>query len=152
VITFRKIRKKKKKEEVGSPGRDSDPGPLPLKVPTGGLPSLSNTSYNEVTGSKVLPLPPSSSPPVQEEGTNVLSSKPSQGSSSFFINWLAFQDYLSKTCNNSNTAKVRMCYAKKFYYVLFEEEADDLLAIESEQKRLNVMKSLILLSRSFRML
>jgi hypothetical protein len=45
-----------------------------------------------------------------------------------------------------------MCYAKKLYHVLFEEEAHDLLAIESEQKRLNVMKSLTLLSRSFRML
>ncbi len=79
-------------------------------------------------------------------GTNVLGSKPSHGSSSFFVNWLAFQDYLSKTCNNSNTAQVRMCYAKKFYHVLFEEDAHDLLAIESKQKRLSVMKSLTILS------
>jgi hypothetical protein len=39
-----------------------------------------------------------------------------------------------------------MCYAKKFYHVLFEEDAHDLLAIESKQKRLSVMKSLTILS------
>ena len=69
-------------------------------------------------------------------------SKPRQG----FINWLAFKDYLSKNYNR-NTAKVRLCYAKRFYHVLLEEDAKDLLAIESEQKRLNIMKSLTLLSR-----
>jgi hypothetical protein len=40
-----------------------------------------------------------------------------------------------------------MCYAKKFYHVLFEEDAHDLLAIKSEQKRLNVMESPTLISR-----
>jgi intergrase/recombinase len=64
------------------------------------------------------------------------------------IDWSAFKDdYLSRTCNNTNTAKVRLYYAKKYYHVLLENDAHDLLCIESEQKRLNVMKSLRLLSK-----
>src|SRR5215217_6075658 len=47
-----------------------------------------------------------------------------------FVNWLAFKDYLSKQCNR-NTAKVRLCYAKRFYHVLLNEDVHDLLAIES---------------------
>lgn len=34
-----------------------------------------------------------------------------------------------------------MLYAKKFYYVLLEEDAQDLLTLE-EEKLMNVMKSL----------
>jgi hypothetical protein len=49
------------------------------------------------------------------------------------IDWLSFNDYLSKNYNhNSNTVKVRMCYAKKYYHVLLEEDVSDLLAIESK--------------------
>jgi hypothetical protein len=53
-------------------------------------------------------------------------SKPTQG---IIIDWLAFKQYLSKTYNNSpNTAKIRLCYAKKFYHVLYQNDAHDLLA------------------------
>ncbi len=62
------------------------------------------------------------------------------------LDWLAFKDYLSKHYNR-NTTKVRLCYAKRYYHVLLNEDASDLLDIESQQKRLNVMKSLTLLSR-----
>jgi hypothetical protein len=77
------MRKKKKKEEGESPGQDSDPGPLPYQGPDRRIIIIiiKYVIYNEVTGSKVLPLPPSSSsssPPVQEEGTNVLGSKPTK--------------------------------------------------------------------------
>jgi hypothetical protein len=64
------------------------------------------------------------------------------------IDWLAFKDYLLKTCkSNRNTAKARICYAKKFYHVLLENDGQVLLTMESQQKRLNVMKSLTLLSK-----
>jgi hypothetical protein len=62
------------------------------------------------------------------------------------LDWLAFKDYLSKHYNR-NTTKARLCYAKRYYHVLLNEDASDLLDIESQQKRLNVMKSLTLLSR-----
>ena len=63
------------------------------------------------------------------------------------IDWIAFKEYLLKTCNSKNTVKVRMCYAKKYYRVLLANDAKDLLTIGSEQKRLNAMKSITLLSR-----
>jgi hypothetical protein len=62
------------------------------------------------------------------------------------IDWSVFKDYLEKTYNH-NTAKVRMCYARQFYSVLLNGDAKKLLSIESEQKRLNVMKSLTVLSK-----
>lgn len=44
--------------------------------------------------------------------------------------------------------KVRLCYAKKFYHELLRNDVmHDLLAIESAQKRLNVMKSPTVLSK-----
>ncbi|MDQ3968719.1 MAG: hypothetical protein M3275_10040, partial [Thermoproteota archaeon] len=63
------------------------------------------------------------------------------------VDWLAFKDYLSKHYNH-NTTKVRLCYAKRYYHVLLNEDASSLLVdIESQQKRLNAMKSLTLLAR-----
>jgi intergrase/recombinase len=81
----------------------------------------------------------------------VLGSKPSQGSYYSYsysspINWLDFKDYLEKSYNH-NTAKIRLCYAKRYYHVLLEEDTSDLLSVESGQKRLNIMKALTLLSR-----
>jgi hypothetical protein len=60
---------------------------------------------------------------------------------------MTFKEYLLKTCNSKNTAKVRMCYAKKYSRVLLDNDAKDLLTTGSEQKRLNAMKSLTLLLR-----
>jgi hypothetical protein len=45
------------------------------------------------------------------------------------------------------TVKVRFNYAKKYCHVLLEENAQSLLELESQQVRLNVMKSLTLLAR-----
>lgn len=77
----------------------------------------------------------------------VSGSKPNQVLIVF--DWLAFKEYLSKTYNNSpKTVKVRLCYAKKFYHELLRNDVmHDLLAIESAQKRLNVMKWLTVLSK-----
>ncbi|HEU4444240.1 MAG TPA: hypothetical protein VFR94_06175 [Nitrososphaeraceae archaeon] len=63
------------------------------------------------------------------------------------IDWIAFKEYLSKTYNSPNSVKIRLCYAKKFYHVLLENNAQDLWAIESQEKGLNIMKSLTVLSK-----
>jgi hypothetical protein len=63
------------------------------------------------------------------------------------INWPGFRDYLSKVCNNRNTAKVRMCYAKQYAAVLTSLDMPNNLLQLSPQKRLNVMKSITLLSK-----
>ena len=62
------------------------------------------------------------------------------------VDWLVFKDYLLKHYN-TNTTKVRLCYAKRYYHVLLNEDASDLLQIESQQVRLNAMKSITLLAR-----
>jgi hypothetical protein len=61
------------------------------------------------------------------------------------VDWLAFKEYLSKHYNRSTT-KIRLCYAKRYYHVLLNEDASDLLEVESQQMRLNIMKSLTLLA------
>jgi hypothetical protein len=63
------------------------------------------------------------------------------------INWPGFKDYLSKVCNNRNTAKVRMCYAKQYAAVFTLLDMPNNLLQLSPQKRLNVMKSITLLSK-----
>lgn len=60
------------------------------------------------------------------------------------IDWLAFKEYLDNT-SNSNTARIRLFYAKKFYHVVLEDNAHDLLTVEGVEKRLKVMKSLTVL-------
>jgi hypothetical protein len=62
------------------------------------------------------------------------------------LDWLSFKDYLLKHYNR-NTTKARFCYAKRYYHVLLNEDASDLLEIESQQLRLNIMKSLTVLAR-----
>jgi hypothetical protein len=62
------------------------------------------------------------------------------------LDWLSFKDYLLKHYNK-NTTKARLCYAKRYYHVLLNEDASDLIAVESQQTRLNIMKSLTLLAR-----
>jgi hypothetical protein len=95
---------------------------------------------------------PSSSSSSPSHSSSVAGSKPAQVSIFHKDDfWLGFQEYLSRTYNK-NTAKIRMLYAKKFYRVLLEEENNaiiqqDLLTIESREKRLNVMKSLTVLSK-----
>jgi hypothetical protein len=70
------------------------------------------------------------------------SKAPAQG-----LDWLGFQEYLSKTYCSKNTAKVTLLYAKKFYHVLVQNDAQDLLTIEGVEKRMNVMKSITVLSK-----
>jgi hypothetical protein len=62
------------------------------------------------------------------------------------LDWLSFKDYLLKHYNK-NTTKARLCYAKRYYHVLLNEDASDLIAVESQHTRLNIMKSLTLLAR-----
>jgi hypothetical protein len=57
-----------------------------------------------------------------------------------FTNWLAFKDYLSNNYHR-NTAKIRLCYAKRFAHVLLNKDVRNLLAVESEEMTLNIMKS-----------
>jgi hypothetical protein len=95
----------------------------------------------------VVPPPHSSS-----SWSSVAGSKPAQVSIVFHHKdddyfWLGFQEYLSKTCNRNTTERIRLFYAKKFVSVLTNGDAQDLLTIESAEKRLNVMKSLTVLSK-----
>jgi hypothetical protein len=85
---------------------------------------------------------------LRHKEVEVTGSNPVQGlTTTTTINWLAFkEDYLLKHYNE-NTTKVRLCYAKRYYHILLNEDASDLLEIESQQKRLNIMKSLTLLAR-----
>jgi hypothetical protein len=59
--------------------------------------------------------------------------------------WEKFHDYLLRN-NKEHTAKVRLSYCRKHYYVLQEGNAQELLLL-SEDKRLHVMKSLAALSK-----
>ena len=106
------MRKKKKKEEKESLGWALIPGPLPYQGNVQPFPLNEITKAVEVVGLEA----------------------PAQG-----LDWLGFQEYLSKTCGSKNTAKIRLLYAKKFYHVLVQNDAQDLLTIESVEKRMNVM-------------
>lgn len=95
------------------------------------------------------PLPYQDNAKNNDDGSSnneveVAGSKPAQ--QAIIIDWPAFQEFLDKTYNH-NTAKVRLCYAKRYASILVNGDTQDLLAIESEEKRLNVMKSLTVLSR-----
>ena len=54
--------------------------------------------------------------------------------------WVRFNEYLLKTVSEE-TARYRLSCAKKYYHVLLEENAADLLILSNE-KRTHVMKSL----------
>lgn len=59
--------------------------------------------------------------------------------------WIRFKEYL-KTTHRENSVNCRLSYAKKYCHVLVEDSAQDILSL-SEQKRLQVMKSLASLSK-----
>jgi len=59
--------------------------------------------------------------------------------------WVKFQEYLLKVYNK-HTAKVRLLYAKKYYHILKESNAQELLTL-SNDKRIHVMKALAALSK-----
>jgi hypothetical protein len=59
--------------------------------------------------------------------------------------WVKFQEYLIKI-HNKHTAKVRLLYSKKYYHILTEANAQELLTL-SNDKRIHVMKALAALSK-----
>ena len=59
--------------------------------------------------------------------------------------WVKFQEYLLKIYNK-HTAKVRLLYSKKYYHILTEGNAQELLTL-SNDKRIHAMKSLAALSK-----
>jgi hypothetical protein len=59
--------------------------------------------------------------------------------------WNRFKEYL-KTTHREKSVVCRLSYAKKYYHVLLEDNAQDILSL-SDQKRLQVMKSLASLSK-----
>jgi hypothetical protein len=85
VMTFRKMRKKKKKEEKESLVWALIPGPLPYQGNVQPFPLNQITKAVEVVGSKA----------------------PAQG-----LDWLGFQEYLSKTCG-SKTLQKSDCYMQR---------------------------------------
>src|ERR687895_2939927 len=59
--------------------------------------------------------------------------------------WVKFQEYLL-TNHNKHTAKARLLYSKKYYHVLTEANAQELLTL-SNDKRMHAMKALAALSK-----
>ena len=59
--------------------------------------------------------------------------------------WIIFQDYLL-TIHNKHTAKSRLLYSKKYYHVLTEANAQELLIL-SNDKTIHAMKALAALSK-----
>ncbi|MDF2769500.1 MAG: hypothetical protein K0S91_2335, partial [Nitrososphaeraceae archaeon] len=59
--------------------------------------------------------------------------------------WVKFQEYLL-TIHNKHTAKARLLYSKKYYHVLTEANAQELLIL-SNDKRIHAMKALAALSK-----
>jgi intergrase/recombinase len=59
--------------------------------------------------------------------------------------WTKFKEYL-KTTHREKSVVCRLSYAKKYYHVLLEDNAQDILSL-SDQKRLQVMKSIASLSK-----
>ena len=52
--------------------------------------------------------------------------------------WIKFKEYL-KTTHREKNVICRLSYAKKYYHILLEDNAQDILSL-SDQKRLQVMK------------
>jgi len=59
--------------------------------------------------------------------------------------WVKFQEYLLNIYNR-HTAKVRLLYSKKYYHILTEANAQELLTL-SNDKRIHAMKALAALSK-----
>jgi hypothetical protein len=59
--------------------------------------------------------------------------------------WIKFQEYLL-TIHNRHTAKARLLYSKKYYHVLTEANAQELLIL-SNDKRMHAMKAMAALSK-----
>jgi hypothetical protein len=59
--------------------------------------------------------------------------------------WDKFQEYLLKNHNN-HTARVRLLYSKKFYHILTEANAQELMTL-SDEKRIHTMKALAVLAK-----
>jgi hypothetical protein len=59
--------------------------------------------------------------------------------------WVKFQEYLL-TSHNRHTARARLLYSKKYYHVLTEANAQELLTL-SNDKRIHAMKALAALSK-----
>ena len=59
--------------------------------------------------------------------------------------WVKFQEYLL-TNHNKHTARARLSFSKKYYHVLTEANAQELLRL-SNDKRMHVMKALAALSK-----
>jgi hypothetical protein len=55
--------------------------------------------------------------------------------------WIKFKEYI-KTTHREKSVICRLSYAKKYYHILLEDNAQDILSL-SDQKRLQVMKSLV---------
>ena len=61
------------------------------------------------------------------------------------IFWNHFKEYL-QTQNNTNTINDRLNYAKKYYYILQNNDPSDILSL-SFDKRIHIMKALTSLSK-----
>jgi hypothetical protein len=70
-----------------------------------------------------------------------------QGTRENFDNkfWNDFEEYLNKSYPKSSV-RCRLLYAKQYYHVLTEENARDLLGLP-QNKKLQIMKSLAILSK-----
>jgi hypothetical protein len=60
--------------------------------------------------------------------------------------WTEFEEYLLKN-HNKQTAKHRIFYSKKYYYVLTSQANAQELLLLSDQKRMHIMKALVTLSK-----
>ena len=61
------------------------------------------------------------------------------------INWNSYKEFLLQN-HNPHTAKVRLLYSKKYYHVLANGNAQELLVL-SHDKRIHIMKALASLSK-----
>jgi hypothetical protein len=83
--------------------------------------------------------------PPRQRSTSLLSYQASNNISIDDEIWVKFQEYLL-TIHNSHTAKSRLLYSKKYYHVLTEANAQELLIL-SNDKRVHAMKALAALSK-----
>jgi hypothetical protein len=60
--------------------------------------------------------------------------------------WIKFKEYLVKQIQSPHTVRNKVQYVKRFYYVLENENAQDLLSVSIETRQ-HAMKSLASLSK-----
>ena len=113
--------------QMKSLGRDLIPRPFPYQV------SLSYQDRNSLQGS------------VFHNNENELDSAKNIEQLLNDDFWNRFKDYLLTT-HREKSIRCRLAYSKKYYHVLLEGNAQDILSL-SDQKRLQVMKSLASLSK-----